>query len=127
MEQILGIDWIYWLAPLVFLGAGTIKGAIGIGLPTTVISILSQFVDPRIAIALGHDLWIKEPERQFFYLPFEHSEAMADQNTCLRLMGQRMPRSARASLPWAVIHRDIIDLHAGYGAGRQLGRTTGRT
>lgn len=53
MEQILGIDWIYWLAPLVFLGAGTIKGAIGIGLPTTVISILSQFVDPRIAIALG--------------------------------------------------------------------------
>ncbi len=53
MEQILGIDWIYWLAPLVFIGAGTIKGAIGIGLPTTVISILSQFVDPRIAIALG--------------------------------------------------------------------------
>lgn len=53
MEQILGIDWIFWLAPLVFLGAGTIKGAIGIGLPTTVISILSQFVDPRIAIALG--------------------------------------------------------------------------
>ncbi|MDG1971239.1 MAG: sulfite exporter TauE/SafE family protein [Paracoccaceae bacterium] len=53
MEQILGIDWIYWLAPFVFLGAGTVKGAIGIGLPTTVISILSQFVDPRIAIALG--------------------------------------------------------------------------
>lgn len=53
MEQILGINWIYWLAPFVFLGAGTVKGAIGIGLPTTVISILSQFVDPRIAIALG--------------------------------------------------------------------------
>lgn len=53
MEQVSGIEWIYWLAPLVFLGAGTIKGAIGIGLPTTVISILSQFVDPRIAIALG--------------------------------------------------------------------------
>jgi len=53
MGQIMGIDWIFWLAPLVFLGAGTVKGAIGIGLPTTVISILSQFVDPRIAIALG--------------------------------------------------------------------------
>ena len=53
MELFLGIPWIYWLAPLIFIGAGTIKGAIGIGLPTTVISILSQFVDPRIAIALG--------------------------------------------------------------------------
>ena len=43
----------YWLALGVFLVAGTIKGAIGIGLPTTVISTLSQFEDPRIAITLG--------------------------------------------------------------------------
>lgn len=42
-----------WLALGVFLVAGTIKGAIGIGLPTTVISILSQFDDPRVAITLG--------------------------------------------------------------------------
>lgn len=62
----------------------------------------------RIAIARGLDLEVREPERQFFYLPFEHSEAMADQIACMRLMGQRLRGTARASLPWAVIHRDII-------------------
>ena len=39
-------------AMVVFLLAGTVKGALGIGLPTISISILAQFVDPRIAIAL---------------------------------------------------------------------------
>jgi len=39
-------------AVAVFLLAGTVKGALGIGLPTISISILAQFVDPRIAIAL---------------------------------------------------------------------------
>jgi hypothetical protein len=36
----------------VFLFAGTIKGAIGIGLPTISISIMAQFLDPRLAISL---------------------------------------------------------------------------
>ena len=40
------------LAMLVFLLAGTVKGALGIGLPTISISMLAQFVDPRVAIAL---------------------------------------------------------------------------
>lgn len=35
-----------------FVFAGTIKGLVGIGLPTALISILAQFTDPRIAIAL---------------------------------------------------------------------------
>lgn len=39
------------LALLVFLLAGTVKGVLGIGLPTISISILAQFVDPRVAIA----------------------------------------------------------------------------
>lgn len=47
------MDAIYYLAPAVFLLAGTVKGGIGIGLPTTVIAILSIFVDPRLAVALG--------------------------------------------------------------------------
>lgn len=47
------MEAIVWLAPLVFLLAGTVKGAIGIGLPTTVIAILSQVADPRLAVALG--------------------------------------------------------------------------
>lgn len=39
------------LALLVFLLAGTVKGVLGIGLPTISISMLAQFVDPRVAIA----------------------------------------------------------------------------
>lgn len=39
-------------AVIVYLFAGVIKGTIGIGLPTITISVLAQFVDPRIAIAL---------------------------------------------------------------------------
>lgn len=39
------------LAGFVFLLAGTVKGILGIGLPTISISMLAQFVDPRVAIA----------------------------------------------------------------------------
>lgn len=42
--------WIY--ATLVFLFAGTIKGTVGIGLPTASVGILTQFTEPRTAIAL---------------------------------------------------------------------------
>lgn len=35
-----------------FLVAGTIKGAVGIGLPTASIGIMTQAIDPRVAIAL---------------------------------------------------------------------------
>ncbi len=34
-----------------FLFAGVVKGTIGIGLPTITISIMAQFVDPRVAIS----------------------------------------------------------------------------
>ncbi len=40
------------IAACAFLFAGTIKGLVGIGLPTALISVLAQFTDPRIAIAL---------------------------------------------------------------------------
>lgn len=40
------------IAACAFLFAGTIKGLIGLGLPTTVLGILAQFADPRQAIAL---------------------------------------------------------------------------
>lgn len=39
-------------ASLTFLIAGAIKGAIGIGLPTAAISILSQGIDAKLAVAL---------------------------------------------------------------------------
>src|SRR5699024_3769522 len=34
----------------------------------------------RDALPAGHDLATPEPGRQFFYLPFEHSEDLADQH-----------------------------------------------
>ena len=57
------------------------------------------------AIARGFDQATKEAERSFFYLPFEHSEVLADQERCVAL--------ARATgnadtLKWAELHADII-------------------
>lgn len=40
------------LASAVFLLAGSIKGTVGIGLPTAAIGILTQFTDARLAISL---------------------------------------------------------------------------
>ena len=40
------------LAIATYLLAGTIKGVVGIGLPTASIGIFSQFTDPRVAISL---------------------------------------------------------------------------
>jgi uncharacterized protein (DUF924 family) len=37
------------------------------------------------AIARGFDRQVSLPERQFFYLPFMHSENLADQERCLEL------------------------------------------
>lgn len=36
----------------IFVLAGTVKGTVGIGLPTASVGMMSQFVDPRLAIAL---------------------------------------------------------------------------
>jgi uncharacterized protein (DUF924 family) len=57
------------------------------------------------AIARGFDQEAKSEERSFFYLPFEHSENLADQERCVAL--------ARATgdadtLEWAELHADII-------------------
>ncbi|SHH28167.1 sulfite exporter TauE/SafE family protein [Marivita hallyeonensis] len=41
------------IGALVFLIAGSVKGLVGIGLPTAAISMLTIFIDPRTAIAMG--------------------------------------------------------------------------
>jgi uncharacterized membrane protein YfcA len=40
------------IAALCFLLAGTVKGVVGIGLPTTAIGVMTLWIDPRVAIAL---------------------------------------------------------------------------
>ena len=64
----------------------------------------------REAICKNWDLNRAEPERQFFYLPFMHSESLADQDECIRLIGARMPETGGENLIHAHAHREVIRL-----------------
>jgi uncharacterized protein (DUF924 family) len=57
------------------------------------------------ALESGFDRKVAAAERMFFYLPFEHSESMADQERCVALF--RATGDADA-LKWAELHADII-------------------
>jgi uncharacterized protein (DUF924 family) len=80
----------------------------------------------RAAIAAGHDQATDPVMRLFFYLPFEHSEALEDQEFCVELCAALQgdggdPRTMASALE----HRDII---ARFGRfphrNPQLGRET---
>lgn len=58
------------------------------------------------AVERGHDQQVEFGLRQFFYLPFEHSEAMADQDHAVALY---TALGDAEGLKWAVLHRDIIE------------------
>lgn len=60
----------------------------------------------KSAIARGFDLQIEGSERQFFYLPLEHSEVMPDQDRAVRLIMMRM--DAPETLLHARAHREVI-------------------
>jgi uncharacterized protein (DUF924 family) len=57
------------------------------------------------AIARGFDQQVDASERQFFYLPFEHSENLADQEHGLALFHAMGDAEAEK---WAQVHVDII-------------------
>src|ERR1700730_6170770 len=57
------------------------------------------------AIARGFDQRVPAAERMFFYLPFEHSEKLADQERCVAL--NRATGDAEAT-KWDEHHADII-------------------
>lgn len=61
----------------------------------------------RRAVDEGWDLGAPEPERQFFYMPFEHSEHGSDQARAIRLMAERLP-SDPDMLLHARAHAEII-------------------
>jgi len=67
----------------------------------------------KVAINRKWDMRIDEPARQFFYLPLMHSENLCDQDRCVRLMCERMPKSGESNLLHARAHREVI---------RQFGR-----
>ena len=68
------------------------------------------------AVANGWDLEVPEPERQFFYMPFNHSENPGDQAECVRLTEERLPGSP-ANLLHSRAHQEVI---------RRFGRFPGR-
>ena len=62
----------------------------------------------RAAIAKNHDLEIAEPGRQFFYLPFEHSEDLADQDLSVQLFTDRMENLSETLMHHVRQHRELI-------------------
>lgn len=61
------------------------------------------------AIAAGLDKQAAPELRQFFYLPFEHSEALEDQDRSVALCEAHDAETGDIeTLKWAVMHRDII-------------------
>jgi uncharacterized protein (DUF924 family) len=59
----------------------------------------------RRAIAQGLDRQVTMPLRTFFYLPFEHSEDLADQEQSVALIRETADAD---KLKWAILHADII-------------------
>jgi uncharacterized protein (DUF924 family) len=59
----------------------------------------------RAAVARGWHREVAAELRQFFMLPFEHSEILADQDFGVRLAEEL---GDAETLKWAVLHRDII-------------------
>ena len=57
------------------------------------------------ALARGFDRQTPLPDRQFFYIPLEHSESLPDQERCCALF--RSTGDAEL-LKWAQSHADII-------------------
>ncbi len=60
------------------------------------------------AIKRGWDQEIAAPERQFMFMPFMHSECLADQDRSVCLIQDAMPNKGGSNLLHARAHREII-------------------
>jgi len=80
----------------------------------------------RALVKRGDDLRLAGVQRQFVYLPFEHSEALADQLECLRLFAQlgRDEPALAGLLDWARKHHDVV---ARFGRFPHRNAALGRT
>lgn len=61
----------------------------------------------RKAMAMGWDMGAPEPERQFFYMPFEHSEDPADQVLAVQYLSERLASDPEMALH-ARAHQEVI-------------------
>lgn len=62
----------------------------------------------RAALENGWDMGAPEPERRFFYMPFMHSEDLADQALCVKLFEERMPESGAKQSVHCLAHQAVI-------------------
>ncbi|MBF9036256.1 DUF924 family protein [Rhodobacterales bacterium HKCCE2091] len=62
----------------------------------------------RAAIAAGQDREVPLPERQFVYMPFVHSEDLADQDEGIRLMEAGLGEDGDDNVLHARAHREVI-------------------
>jgi uncharacterized protein (DUF924 family) len=62
----------------------------------------------RAAIDRGLDQALNAVERMFLYLPFEHSEALADQDEAVRLYETLRSELGDATVKYAHDHREVI-------------------
>ena len=60
----------------------------------------------QTAVDCGHDLKVPQNRRQFFYLPYMHSEDLTIQDECVRLIDMRLDSSS--NLFHAKAHRKLI-------------------
>jgi uncharacterized protein (DUF924 family) len=77
----------------------------------------------RRAVAEGWDMAAPEPERQFFYMPFEHSEDPADQALAVRYLTERLSSDPEMALH-ARAHQEVI---AQFGRFPTRNEALGRT
>ena len=62
----------------------------------------------RVAIGRDLDQQVPEPVRQFFFLPFMHSERLADQERGMRLFRLRTPICGDDNIKHGILHRAVI-------------------
>ena len=75
------------------------------------------------AVARGFDLALESERQMFFYMPYMHSENLADQEECIRLCVERRGDDI-SSDSYAARHRDVIARFGRFPArNRDLGRT----
>jgi uncharacterized protein (DUF924 family) len=80
----------------------------------------------RHAVQWGYDRGMMPEERQFLYLPFEHSESLADQLVGCELMARLLPFAETSGVyGYAVAHRVIIERFGRFPhRNAALGRTS---
>jgi uncharacterized protein (DUF924 family) len=79
------------------------------GTPQAFAGDMRALATARDAIARDFDRALAPHERRFLYMPFEHSEEIADQERAVALFEELAAQTGLVEpLSWAIRHRDVI-------------------